>query len=358
MAVMARARSIGLRLPRREQRANILLPGLTLLLLLTVLANVGYGAVGIDPLQAVSILASRSGIDLGIAFTDQQDAVLWAIRLPRVVMAMLIGAGLALSGAVMQGIFRNPLAEPALIGVSSGGSLGAVAAIVLGFTLFGAASLPVAAFLGALGATLIVYAIARTESRTDIESLILMGIAINAIAGAATGFLTFQADDDELRSIVFWSLGSLGGSTWETVRAVAPFILLGALLAPRWARTLNLMVLGEAEARHLGINVERARFILIGIAALMTGAGVAMAGIIGFIGLVVPHLIRLIAGPDHRTLLPASALGGATLLLLADLVARTVAVPAELPLGVVTAMLGGPFFLWLLHRSRTQRMGW
>lgn len=358
MATLARVGNIGSRISARHQRASILIPGLAALLIVSVLLNVGYGAVEIDPLQVVGILASRAGIDLGIDFSTQQDAVLWAIRLPRVMMAIVVGAGLALSGAMMQGIFRNPLAEPALIGVSSGGSLGAVAAIVLGFTLFGAASLPIAAFLGALISTFVVYSIAQNDGRADVESLILMGIAINAIAGAATGFLTFQADDDQLRSIIFWSLGSLGGSTWQAVKVVTPFILVGIILAPRWARALNLMVLGEAEARHLGVNVERARFILIGLAALMTGAGVAMAGIIGFIGLVVPHLIRLIAGPDHRLLLPSSALGGAILLLMADFVARTVAVPAELPLGVVTAMLGGPFFLWLLRRSRARRMGW
>jgi iron complex transport system permease protein len=273
-------------------------------------------------------------------------------------LGCLVGAALGKSGAALQGVFRNPLAEPALVGVAGGGSLGAVAAIVLGFSVLGRWSLPAAAFTGAFAATLMVYAIARSDGRTSVETLILMGIAVNAITGAATGYLTIQADDAELRSIIFWSLGSLGGSTWEVVRISAPFILPAALLALRWGRALNLLALGESEARHLGINTERLRLTLIGLCALMTGAAVAMAGIIGFVGLVVPHLVRLLAGPDHRTLLPASALGGALLLVLADLAARTLVVPAELPLGVVTTLVGGPFFLWLLYRSKQRRIGW
>jgi iron complex transport system permease protein len=329
-----------------------------LLLLGAVLLGVGYGAVSIGPPQVVGILLGHLGFDAGIGYSAQQDAVLWAIRMPRVVLGCLVGAALGISGAALQGIFRNPLAEPALVGVAGGGSLGAVAAIVLGFSFMGQWSLPAAAFAGAFVATLAVYAIARTDGHTSIETLILMGIAINAITSAATGYLTFKADDAQLRSIVFWSLGSLGGATWEVVRLAAPFILPATLLTLRWSQALNLLVLGESEARHLGVNTERVRVTLIGLTALMTGAAVAMAGIIGFVGLVVPHLIRLVAGPDHRTLLPASALGGAALLVLADLAARTLVVPAELPLGVVTTLLGGPFFLWLLYRSKQRRMGW
>ncbi len=335
-----------------------LLPILALALAAAAIFATGYGAVSISPSQVLGIILAHLGLDTGIAYTDQQDAILWAIRLPRVVLGCLVGAALGISGAALQGVFRNPLAEPALVGVAGGGSLGAVAAIVLGFTVLGRWSLPAAAFCGAFIATLSVYAIARTEHRTSIETLILMGIAVNAITSAATGYLTFQADDAELRSIIFWSLGSLGGSTWPVVQIVTPFILPAALLILIWSRALNLMVLGESEARHLGVNTERVRLTLIGLTALMTGAAVAVAGIIGFVGLVVPHLVRLVVGPDHRTLLPASALGGATLLVLADLAARTLVVPAELPLGVVTTMIGGPFFLWLLYRSKRTRIGW
>jgi len=209
-----------------------------------------------------------------------------------------------------------------------------------------------------LVATLLVYGLARHGGRTEVVTLLLTGIAINAICGAVTGFLIFSATDSQLRSIVFWSFGSLGGATWRATLTVAPLIIAGTLLLPRWARALNLLTLGEREARHLGVETERVRLLLIILTALITGASVAVCGTIGFIGLVVPHLLRLIAGPDHRLLLPASALGGAALLALADLVARTVAAPVEIPLGVITALVGGPFFLWLLQRTRRAQGGW
>ncbi len=335
-----------------------LFPVLLLLLIGATLLNAGLGAVRIPPLEAVAIVLRHLGVHLDVAVTPQQDAVLWAIRLPRIVMAGLVGGALALAGAVLQGIFRNPLAEPGLIGVSAGSALGAVAAIVVGFTALGPASLPLAGFIGGLLATLAVYRFARYGGRTEVVTLILAGVALNAIAGALTGLLLFLANDAQLRNVIFWQLGSLGSATWTTVGAVAPFVLVGALLLPRYGRTLNLLVLGEREARHLGVDTERARFLLIAMAALLTGAAVAVAGVISFVGLVVPHIVRLIAGPDHRTLLPASALTGATLLLLADLFARTVALPREIPLGVVTALAGGPFFLWLLDRTRQEHGGW
>jgi iron complex transport system permease protein len=341
-----------------RRRVAWLMPSLVLLLVAAVLVNAGSGAVRISPLQVVAILLDHAGVSIDVAFTPQQDAVLWSIRLPRIVLAALVGAALALAGAVLQGVFRNPLADPSLVGVSSGAALGAVGAIVIGFTLFGLASLPVAAFVGGIIAMFAVYGFARQEGRTEVVTLILAGIAINAIAGALTGVFVFLANDTQLRTIVFWTLGSLGGATWRSVWAVAPFIGLGILLLPRWGRQLNLLVLGEREARHLGVDTERLRFVMVALAALITGASVAVAGIIGFVGLVVPHIIRLIAGPDHRRLLPASILAGATLLLLADLAARTLVLPRELPLGVVTALAGGPFFLWLLHRTRKEHGGW
>lgn len=343
--------------PRRRRRA-LLLPALVLLLLVAVFANAAAGAVRIPPVQALAIVLDHAGLSLDVAVSPQQDAVFWNIRLPRIVLAALVGAALALAGAVLQGVFRNPLADPSLVGVSSGAALGAVLAIVLGLSTLGLATLPVAAFLGGMLAMLAVYGFARQDGRTEVVTLILAGIAINAIAGATTGIFFFLADDVQLRTIVFWTLGSLGGATWRSVWAVLPFIALGLVLLPRWGRQLNLLVLGEREARHLGVETERLRFVIVGLAALITGAAVAVAGIIGFVGLIVPHIIRLIAGPDHRLLLPASALAGATLLLLADLAARTLALPRELPLGVVTALAGGPFFLWLLHRTRREHGGW
>lgn len=343
---------------RGKRRVPLLLPALTVLLVLIVLLNAGIGAVRIAPLQVIAILLDHLGISLDVAVTPQQDAVLWNIRLPRIVLAALVGGALALSGAVLQGVFRNPLADPSLIGVSSGAAVGAVAAIVVGFSLFGLASLPVAAFAGGMLAMLAVYAFARHDGRTEVVTLILAGIAINAIAGAATGIFFFLANDTQLRTIVFWTLGSLSGATWRSVWAVLPFIATGMLILPFWGRQLNLLVLGEREARHLGVNTESMRFLLVALAALIAGASVAVAGVIGFVGLVVPHIIRLFAGPDHRLLLPASILAGASLLLLADLAARTLVLPRELPLGVVTALAGGPFFLWLLHRTRREHGGW
>lgn len=335
-----------------------LYPVLVGLLLLVLLLNVGIGAVRIAPDQVAAILLDRLGVHVAVDYTLQQENVLWSIRLPRVALAMLVGAGLAMSGAALQGIFRNPLADPGLIGVSSGAAVGAIALIVIGTAPLGWASQPVAAFAGALVLTLLVYFLSRSNGRTEVVTLILTGVALNAIAGSAIGLMNFLATDAQLRNIVFWTMGGLGGATWDVVAPVAIFSALGMVGLWRHARPLNLLVLGEREAFHLGVSTERVRLQVIALSTLVAGCAVAASGIVGFVGLVVPHLLRLIAGPDHRTLLPASALGGATLVLAADLVARTVVMPAELPLGIVTALAGGPYFLWLLRRTRAEQGGW
>lgn len=334
------------------------LPILAGLVAAALLAGTGIGAVPIAPAQTVAILLGRTGIALPVDYTVQQEAVLLAIRLPRVVLAALIGAGLAVSGATLQGVFRNPLADPSVIGVSAGAALGAVAVIVLGLRQLGLFTLPVAAFAGGFITTLLIYRLARHGGRTEVTTLLLVGIAVEAFLGAMTGFLTFLATDPQLRSIVFWRMGGLAASTWPSVLAVAPFLLIGILLLPTLARALNLLVLGEAEAQYLGVATERIRLTAIALSALAVGSSVAAAGIVGFVGLVTPHLLRLVIGPDHRMLLPASALGGACLLLVADLAARTVVVPAELPLGIVTAAAGAPFFLYLILRTRAAQGGW
>ncbi len=339
-------------------RRGIVLGVLAGLLLVVGVASIGLGAVRIGPDQVVAILARRVGIHLGVGYSEQQDAVLWAIRLPRVVLAVLVGSGLGVAGAALQGIFRNPLADPGLIGVSSGAAIGAAAMIVLGTTPFGLASVPLAAFAGGLAAAALVYTCARYQGRTEVVTLLLCGIAVNTIAGAVIGLLIVVANDSQLRDIVFWTLGSLGSATWPTVGAVAPLIVVAVLILPRLARSLDLMALGEREAGHLGVATERVRIAVVVLAALATGAGVAVAGVIGFVGLVVPHIVRLLTGPGHRIVLPASALGGAVVLLGADLAARTVAVPREIPLGVVTALVGGPFFLALVVRTRRRHGGW
>ncbi|GAB4366408.1 MAG: iron ABC transporter permease [Kiloniellaceae bacterium] len=328
------------------------------------LLAVGSGAVAIGPGEALAILAAQLGIELPWGFTRQQEAVLLAIRLPRALAGILVGAALAASGAALQGLFRNPLADPALIGVSTGAALAAAAVIVLGGSLTAIVAvvplsllLPLAAFGGGLVTTLIVYRIASRDGRTDVATLLLAGVAMNAIAAAGIGLMVFMSDDQQLRDLNYWMLGSLGGTIWDRLATGAPFILLGALALPFFARALNALLLGEREAGHLGFHVERSKCAIVVLAALATGTAVALTGVIGFIGLVVPHVVRMLAGPDHRLLLPLSMLFGAALLLVADLFARTLVLPAELPIGILTACIGGPFFIWLLLRRRSGS-GW
>jgi iron complex transport system permease protein len=310
----------------------------------------------IPVLDALHALAHRIGL-AATGISDQQEAVLFSIRLPRVILSLAAGAALAASGAAMQGLFRNPLADPGLIGVSSGAALAAVAAIVLGdkvLHLLDAGmrpwALPVAAFAGGLLATLSVHRFGLRDGRASIATLLLAGVAINAICGAGIGLLTFLADEQQLRSLVFWTMGSLGNATWRSLPLALPLIVVPTLLLLPSMRALDAFALGEREAGHLGVDVERLKRRLLILVALATGAAVSVCGIIGFIGLVVPHLLRLACGPGHRLVLPGAALLGGVLLTAADLVARLIVAPAELPIGVVTALVGGPFFLWLLVR--------
>jgi iron complex transport system permease protein len=342
----------------RSGRARLAIAALCAALAATMLFSLASGA---SDASAVGVLRDwLSGSAGGTGTLSARDRlIVYDIRLPRVVMGMLVGAALAVSGAVMQGLFRNPLADPGLIGVSAGASLGAVAIIVLGggalapfIVLFGIFALPLAAFCGGLAITLLLYRVATRGGQTSVATMLLAGIALAALAMATTGVLIFVADDRQLRDLTFWSLGSLAGATWRKVGAVAPVIALSLAAMPFLARGLNALALGEATATHLGIAVQRLKHIaIVGVAAAV-GASVAVSGGIGFIGIVVPHLLRLAIGPDNRYLLPASALLGAALLLLADAVARTVVAPAELPIGIVTALAGAPFFLWILLRKR------
>ena len=330
---------------------------LALALVVAVVVGVGVGSVWIAPADVLALIGRRLGLGTGAGVPETQALVLEAIRLPRVVLGVLVGAALAVSGALMQGLFRNPLAEPGLAGVSAGSALAAASWIVLGVGIelapvLAANALAWAAFAGGLATAALVYRLATHGGRTRVATLLLAGVAVSAIAGAAVGLLVTVASDAQLRTLTFWSLGSLGGATWAGLAGAAPLLLAPVVAAPWLARGLNALLLGESEAFHLGIRVQRVKRVALVLAALGTGASVAVAGAIGFVGLVVPHLVRLALGPDHRTLLPASALLGATLLLVADLVSRTVAAPLELPIGVVTSLVGGPFFLWLLLRER------
>lgn len=316
---------------------------------------------GASDASVVSVIGSwfqagNSGAD---ALSARDSIIIYDIRLPRVILGSLIGASLAVSGAVMQGLFRNPLADPGIVGVSSGAGLGALSVIVLGNTvlapviaLLGLYSLPLAAFLSALAFTFILYTVATRRGQTSIATMLLAGIALGAMATAYMGVLTYIADDRQLRDLTFWLLGSLAGASWMKIAATSPFIVVALLVSPFLARGLNGLALGEATASHLGIPVQRFKIIAIIAVAAATGASVAVSGVIGFVGVVVPHLLRLVIGPDHRYLLPASALFGASLLLLADAVSRTIVAPAELPLGIVTAAVGAPVFLWILLRKR------
>lgn len=289
------------------------------------------------------------------ALPDQDRMILEAVRLPRTALGIMVGAGLGVSGAMMQGLFRNPLADPGIVGVTSGAAFAAVTAIVLGGTVLaplqaflGLHFLPLMAFFGGLVNTLLLYAIATRNGQTSTTALILSGIAIGAMSAAATGLLIFMADDRQLRDITFWSLGSLSGASYAKVMATLPFILAILAVIPFVARGLDALVLGDAAAYHMGIPVQRLKKLSILAVAAACGATVAVAGSISFVGIVVPHLLRLAIGPSHRFLLPASALGGAALLLFADSVARVVVAPAELPIGIITAILGAPVFLMLL----------
>jgi iron complex transport system permease protein len=334
------------------------LGGSAVLLLLALLLGAGIGAVRIPPQDTVAVVLSHLGLHDAAGLDPQQDAILWTIRLPRVLLGALVGAGLAVSGAALQGVFRNPLADPGIIGVSSGAALGAVAAIVLGAAAGLRGGLQLCAFVAGVATALCVYGLARFERRTETVTLILTGVAVSAIAAAGVGFLIARADDDQLRDIVFWSLGSVGGATWTLVATTLPFVAAGAVVCLARSRQLDLLALGEREARHLGVDTERERVLLIAATALATSASVAAVGVVAFVGLVVPHLVRLAVGPAHRVLVPASLLLGAALLVLADLVARTATAPVELPLGVVTSLIGGPFFLWLIWRTRRAQGGW
>ena len=286
------------------------------------------------------------------------SSTLTVVRFPRIVMGLAVGAALAVAGAVMQAIFGNPLAEPGVVGVSSGAAVGAAFAIVIGVAGLGGWGVALFAFAGGLLATLLVYVTSRSNGRTEVVTLLLTGIAINAFAGAGLAFLLFLADAASREQIVFWQLGSLNGSRWEEVAIVGVIAGAGTVVAVLLGKRLDLLALGERNARHLGVNVEALRIGSIVLVALLTGVAVAFCGIIAFVGLVVPHIVRMAIGPSHRALIVASAVGGGVLLVFADLLARTLVAGADLPIGMLTSLVGGPFFFWLLARARKQSGGW
>ncbi|NLE80794.1 MAG: iron ABC transporter permease [Rhodococcus sp.] len=342
-----------------RSRTTVVITGLVIALAVFAVLSACIGQVPTSPMEVIGSILHRIGIDAGpMPAHPSGNVTLWEVRFPRVVLAVLVGAALGCAGALLQGVFANPLAEPGVIGVSAGAAVGASAAFVVGGTFAAGWSVAAAAFAAGLVTTIGVYALARHDGRTEVVTLVLTGVAVNAFAGGLIAFFTFVADPAARDRIVFWQLGSLNAATWNSVAVVAPMAIAGIALTVLIAPKLDLLALGENAARHLGLDVERLRQIAVLIVAVLVSSSVAFTGIILFVGLVVPHLMRIAVGPGHRTLIPASALCGALVLLLADLGARTLVENADLPLGMLTALVGGPFFFWLLRRTRASQGGW
>ncbi|WP_441258208.1 FecCD family ABC transporter permease [Vibrio sp. Vf1514] len=326
---------------------------LGLIVAIATLYSITVGPMDISFSDSLHSLLLRSD-----TIANHINLVIHEIRFPRTLLCLLVGAILALCGTVMQGLFRNPLAEPGIIGVSAGASLGAALAIVFLSSLnfdarwMNAITLPLCAFLGGALTTIIVYRLGTNKFGTSVTIMLLAGVAISAVSGAGIGYLNYVADDQMLRDLTLWSMGSFAGANWQSITLCALTLLGLYLYFARRAMALNALLLGESEARHLGIPIQRLKRALIVLSAVGVGVTVSAAGMIGFVGLVVPHLGRMLVGPDHRYLLPVSALLGALLLTIADMVARVAATPAELPIGIVTALVGAPFFLYLLFQQK------
>ncbi len=346
---------------RREARSRLVIATCGAFAAFAVVLAITHGPMQISAGDMAATLLQRLGLWWGEAVDPVKVAVVESIRAPRALLGLFAGAALGLAGAVMQGFFRNPLADPGLIGVSAGAALAAVFLIVLGPTLaapwlavMGPFALPVAAFLGSFAAVALIYRVSLVDGRVVVATMLLAGVAANALAGAGIGYFTFLADDAQLRTLTFWTLGSLNGATWGSIWPALALMAIAIAALSTLARPLNSLLLGESEAQHLGVDVERLKLRAAFFTALGVGAATAVCGIIGFVGLVTPHLVRLLTGPDHRFVLPGSALLGGGLLAFADLASRLVVQPAELPLGVVTALIGAPFFFWLLIRDKTK----
>ncbi len=343
-----------------SRRLETILPLLGILLLGVMAVSVAVGAVGISLKTVSQVLVHKiPGVGRFIITADWSDTVetiVWNIRAPRTLLAAFVGIALSVSGVAFQGMLRNPLSEPYTVGISSGAALGAAIIILfgLGNGIFGLMLLPVAAFLGAFLTIMGVYRISTISGRFEVETLILAGVAVGFFLNAVLTFLMTLAEHN-LTQLIFWLMGSFALRSWNHVLAILPYLIVGFILIWAHYRELNILSLGEESAGQLGVDVERTKSILLFSATLMAGGAVALTGIVGFVGLVIPHIMRLILGPDHRVLIPAAALAGAIFLVLADILARTVLAPVELPVGVVTAFFGSPFFAYLLRKHRKTR---
>jgi len=329
---------------------------LGLLILLVVMAALAttIGSVKIPFLTISGILLSKLPlIEIAPTWTGTLETIILEIRLPRIILAGIVGAALAIAGATYQGLFRNPLADPYLIGVAQGAALGAVIGFLLpsDWHAMGIGIIPLFAFTGALVSTSIVYGLARIGRTVPVATLILAGVALGALLGSIVSYLIISSGE-KMHGIIFWLMGSFSLSQWTEVKIVLPYVVVGIVVILLYARPLNVMQLDEEQAQQLGINVERVKLVLLAAATLITAAAVSFVGTIGFVGIIIPHAVRLVWGADHRFLLPLSVLTGATFMIIADMVARTVLAPTEIPIGVITALCGAPFFLYLLRRRR------
>jgi len=321
---------------RNKKETGIAVGILSIFLLAVIILSLFLGSVFISPAELL------------------KSEILWQIRLPRVFLAALVGLLLSTSGVILQGVLRNPLADPYILGISAGGAVGAAVAIASGlqFVILGMSSMPVMAFVFAMVAVFMVYKLSQAAGKTNPETLILAGVALSSFCAAILSLIIILTGN--LQSIYFWLLGSLSSASWSNVLTVIPYAVIGAGVAYFFSKELNALLLGEEMASTLGVDVENARLILIGTASLMTAAAVSVSGLIGFVGLIVPHWIRLIIGPNHRLLIPISALSGMLLMVIADTIARTVLSPMEIPIGIIMALVGAPFFLYLLRRRRIE----
>lgn len=344
----------------KSSRRPIIFACLLILLFVSIFIGAGVGNTEINPIKVVGIMLDEFNTLDGVNITHSIDysileRSILLTRLPRIALGILVGALLAVAGTAIQAVFRSPLADPSLIGISSGSALSVTIFSAFGITTFlGDFTLPMTAFIGGVLVTVLIYRLATKHGRTDVMTMLLAGIAVNALAGAGTGLLAFITGDNITGSqdVLFWSLGGLDRANWDKVLVLIPIALISLGVFYYYARALNAFLLGESEAGHLGINVQFVKQLMIVLVAISVGAGVAMAGIIAFVALVIPQVLRMLLGPDHRWLIPSSALLGGSSLLLADVLSRTVAYPAPLPIGLITSLIGGPFFLWLLLRGR------
>lgn len=341
-----------------ERKQRVILLVMSVLTVVVAIVALGLGAYYIPVRDILSLIGNRMGF-AGVDVDVTHDDVLFIIRMPRVLLGLLVGAALGVSGAAIQGIFRNPLAEPSLIGVSSGASLFAVVIIALETLVLHSVAewlgyylLAFGAFLGAGITAFLVYQISRKDGKPNVTTMLLAGIAINAFAGALTGLMTYMATEQQLRTITFWMLGSLGGATWGNLGAIFPFIAIPLVILPFYGKALNAFALGELQADLLGMRTDRVKRWVVVLSTLAVGAAVSVSGIIGFVGLLVPHTVRLMGGVDHKYVLVGSMLMGAAVLTLADVLARVLVAPIELPIGVITALLGTPVFLYILIKDK------